>query len=172
MATPRAYRAGSVLSEWARRILDLPLDAVLGTINPDGSPHTAPVGFAFDGERILIASGSTTRKVHNLQSDPRARVLVMAQAASPGIDDGWVAADGTAELVRGTEALELCRRAVAPYLTDEGKRGYESVFLPVMDVAIIVTPERWQTWDVTAMLDTMAEHGYTEEDAARWYVSG
>jgi hypothetical protein len=63
-------------------------------------------------------------------------------------------------------------RAVAPYLTDEGERGYEQVFLPVMDVAIFVKPERWQTWDVTATLGTMTEHGYSEEDAARWYVSG
>jgi len=166
-----AYRTRSELSEWARRILATPVDAVLCTINADGSPHSAPVGFSFDGERFLIASGSATRKVRNLEADPRVRVLVMAPAASTGIDDGWVAADGHAELVRGEQAQTLNRQAVAPYLTEEGKRGYGEVFLPIMDVAIVVTPKRWRIWDETAMLTTMVEHGYTEDDVARWYVA-
>jgi PPOX class probable F420-dependent enzyme len=170
MTTHPAYATTAGLNDWAGKLLSLPLDALLATANPDGSPHTVPVGFAFDGQRFLIASGSTTRKVRNLEADPRARVLVMAPAASTGIDDGWVAADGRAQLVRGEQAQKLNRLAVAPYLTEEGKRGYEEVFLPVMDVAIVVTPERWRTWDETAMLATMVEHGYTEEDAARWYV--
>jgi PPOX class probable F420-dependent enzyme len=165
-----AYRTRSGLSDWARHILALPLDAVLGTINPDGTPHTTAVGFAFDGERFLIASGSATRKVRNLEADPRVRVLVMAPMASTGVDDGWVAADGHAELVRGEQAQALNRRAVAPYLTEEGQRGYGEVFLPIMDVAIVVTPERWHTWHDKAMLTTMIEHGYTEDDADRWYV--
>ena len=171
MSLHPAYRTRSGLSEWAQRLLALPVDAVLGTVNPDGSPHTAAVGFCFDGQRFLIASGSATRKVRNLEADPRARVLVMAPAASTGIDDGWVAADGRAELVRGEQARELNRRAVAPYLTTEGARGYEEVFLPVMDVAIVVTAERWSSWDETAMLATMVEYGYTADDAARWYVA-
>jgi PPOX class probable F420-dependent enzyme len=171
MGLHSAYRTRSELSEWARWILAQPVDAVLGTVGPDGSPHTVPVGFCFDGERFLIASGSATRKVRNLEADPRARVLVMAPAASTGHDDGWVAADGHAKLVRGARARELNRRAVAPYLTEEGASGYDEVFLPVMDVTIVVTPERWRTWDETAMLATMLEHGYTEDDAARWYVA-
>jgi PPOX class probable F420-dependent enzyme len=171
MSMHSAYRTRAGLPEWARRILALPVDAVLATVNPDGSPHTVPIGFCFDGERFLIASGSATRKVRNLEADPRARVLVMAPAASTGIDDGWVAADGHAELIRGTQAQELNRRAVAPYLTEEGARGYEEVFLPVMDVTIVVAPERWRNWDETAMLATMVEHGYTADDASRWYVA-
>ena len=67
----------------------------------------------------------------------------------------------------GGEARELNRRAVAPYLTEEGARGYEEVFLPVMDVTIVVTPERWHTWDESNMLDTMVERGYTQDDASR-----
>ena len=170
MTTHRAYRADAGLPEWGREVLARPLDAVLSTVSPDGSPHTAPVGFAFDGKQFFIASGAATRKVRNLEADPRARVLVMASAATAGIDDGWVAADGTAVLVRGEEAQELNRLAVARYLTEEGQRGFGELFLPIMDVTIIVTPERWQSWSVTGMLETMRQHGYTEDDAARWYV--
>lgn len=104
MTTHRAYQADGGLPDWGRELLARPLDAVVSTVSPDGSPHTAPVGFAFDGQQSLIASGATTRKVRNLETDPRARVLVMATAATSGIDDGWVAADGTAVLVRGEQA--------------------------------------------------------------------
>jgi len=171
MSMPPAYRTRSDLSEWTRRILSMPVDAVLCTNNPDGSPHSAPVGFTFDGDRFLIASGSATRKVRNLEADRRARVLIMAPATATGIDDGWVAADGHAELLHGAEAKALNRQAVAPYLTEEGQHGYGEVFLPIMDVAIVVTPERWRTWDESGMLTTMVEHGYTEDDVARWYVA-
>jgi nitroimidazol reductase NimA-like FMN-containing flavoprotein (pyridoxamine 5'-phosphate oxidase superfamily) len=128
-----------------------------------------PGGYAFDGERFLIASGATTRKVRNIETNPRVRVLVAALATTVGIDDGWVAADGSARLVRGAEAQELNAVAVGRYLTEEGRQGYAEVFLPIMDVTIVVTPERWQSWNETGMLNTMIEHGYTEDDAARWY---
>ncbi len=36
-----------------------------------------------------------------------------------------------------------------------------------MDVTIVVTPKRRRTWDETAMLAAMVEHGYTADDAAR-----
>ena len=45
----------------------------------------------------------------------------MAPVASIGIDDGWVAADGAAEIVCGKQALELNRRAVAAYIAEEGR---------------------------------------------------
>ncbi|HSK56662.1 MAG TPA: pyridoxamine 5'-phosphate oxidase family protein [Jiangellales bacterium] len=170
MSTHRAYRAGHGLTGWARQVLDHPLDAILGTVNADGSPHVVPVGYAFDGRRFVIPTGSATRKVHNVESDPRARVLVPAPVATTGLDDGWVAADGQAHLVQGNEAAELNAAAVSRYLTDEGKRGYAEIIQPLMDVTIVVVPERWQTWDVTGMVDTAAEHGFTPDDLARWYV--
>lgn len=140
-------------------------------MNADGSPHQVPVGFAFDGERFLIPTGGRTRKVRNVEANPRARVLVLAPVATTGLDDGWVAADGRAHLVSGEEAVELNRTAVTRYLTDEGKPGFEATFLPLMDVTIVVTAERSQTWTVTAVIDTAAESGFTEEDLARWYVA-
>lgn len=91
-------------------------------------------------------------------------MLVPAPVATTGLDDGWVAADGQAHLVRGEEATELNAAAVDRYLTDEGERGFGDTFLPLMDVTIVVTPVRWQTWNVTAMVATAVGHGYTEED--------
>ena len=142
---------------------------MLATVNLDGSPHVVPVGFGFDGARILVPTQSKTRKVRNLEADPRARVLVEAPVAVTGIDDGWVAADGTATIVRGPEARELGLLAMDRYLTDEGKPKFDEVFLAILDVTIVLVPERWQTWDESGMHETMRQHGYTAEDAARWY---
>jgi hypothetical protein len=116
-----------------------------------------------------MPSRSNTRKVRNLEADPRARVLVEAPVAVTGIDDGWVAADGTTTIARGSEARELGLLAMERYLTEEGKRGFDKVFLPLMDVTIVLVPERWQTWDESGMHETMRRHGYTPDDAARWY---
>jgi nitroimidazol reductase NimA-like FMN-containing flavoprotein (pyridoxamine 5'-phosphate oxidase superfamily) len=170
MSTPHpAFRTAPGLSDWARRILAAPLYAKLATVNLDGSPHAVPVGFHFDGARILMPSRSGTRKVRNLEADPRARVLVEAAATITGIDDGWVAADGTAMIVRGAEGRELGLLAMERYLTDEGKRAFDEVFLPLMDATIVFVPQRWQTWDESGMHETMRRHGYTPDDAARWY---
>lgn len=61
MSTLKVYRAGQGhgLTEWGRNVLDHALDAILGTVNADGSPHVVPVGYAFDGRRFLIPTGST-----------------------------------------------------------------------------------------------------------------
>lgn len=168
MSTHRAYRTKHGFPEWAPALLAGRGDAILATVNRDGSPHTAPVGFTFEDDRFLIPSGASTRKVRNLERDPRARVLVIASGVR-GLDDGWVAADGSAKVIRGDEAQELNARSVERYLTEEGREAFGRTFLPMMDVTVVITPRRWHSWDEAGMLATMAEHGYTPEDAARWY---
>jgi hypothetical protein len=48
MTTHSAYATTSGLNDWARKLLSRSLDALLAAANPGGSPHTVPVGFAFD----------------------------------------------------------------------------------------------------------------------------
>jgi hypothetical protein len=54
----------------------------------------------------------------------------------PLTEDGWVAADGTARVVRGKEAQRLNAIADGRYLTDHGKQVYADTVGPVMDVYI------------------------------------
>ncbi len=93
------YRVQAGLTTWAQEVMEKRVHAVLSSINPDGSTHSVPVGFAFDGERFLIQSGSSTRKVRNVEADHRVRVLVQAPTETMG-QDGWVAADGRATAER------------------------------------------------------------------------
>ncbi len=61
-------------------ILDRPNPAVLGTINPDGSPQTSVVWVGRDGADLLISTADGRRKVRNVSRDPRVSLCVYDQA--------------------------------------------------------------------------------------------
>src|SRR5439155_19579969 len=66
--------------------------AVLATINPDGSPHTAVVWYLIDARGIVVNSREGRRWPENLRRDPRLSIAV---------EDGqeWVSLRGTIEVV-------------------------------------------------------------------------
>ena len=50
---------------------------ILVTNGPDGMPHPVPMNYGLDDEgRILMTSFAKSRKVRNLEADPRATLLV------------------------------------------------------------------------------------------------
>lgn len=61
----------AVLNDAVIEILDRPNPAVLGTINPDGSPQTSVVWVGRDGGDLLISTADGRRKVRNIARDPR-----------------------------------------------------------------------------------------------------
>jgi hypothetical protein len=161
----QVYRAGSGLSDWADEVLKRRSYAVLATVNPNGSAQTAPVLFAFDGERFLFESRSTTRKVRNLVGRPQARVLVQG----PPDDSCWIAAEGPTEVAGGAEAQRRNAIVADRYLTDAGRVGWARTIAPLDDVSIALVPERWSWWNPAAMFDVITDHGYTAEDVAGWF---
>lgn len=50
--------------------------ARLSTINPDGTPHTLPIWYAWRNGRILMSTQAMQRKVKNIERDPRVTVLI------------------------------------------------------------------------------------------------
>jgi PPOX class probable F420-dependent enzyme len=165
MSTQQVYRARHGMPEHAEEFLARRVYAVLGTQNPDGSPHTVPLMFAFDGERFLFESRSTTRKVRNVEATRNARVLVQ----NPPQMEGWIAAEGPAHVVRGDAAQRLNRLVADRYLTDEGHSGWASTVAPLEDVTIVLEPRTWSAWDVSAMFGTIVQQGYREEQAMAWF---
>lgn len=55
----------------------------LTTLRSDGSPHTTPTWFLFDGDCIWMASGKQNRKVINLLGDPRVSIAVDGSGPNP-----------------------------------------------------------------------------------------
>jgi PPOX class probable F420-dependent enzyme len=66
----------TILTDAARQLLDDVNPAVLGTVNPDGSPQTSVVWVCRNGDDLLISSAAGRRKERNLQREPRASLTV------------------------------------------------------------------------------------------------
>jgi Pyridoxamine 5'-phosphate oxidase len=71
----------------------------LGTLRPDGSPHSAGVGALWHDGDLFFTSGRRTRKARNLARDPRCTLSVRA----PGVD---LVFEGEARRVTEPEVLE------------------------------------------------------------------
>ncbi len=65
------------LTDEIKKLLDRPNFAHLSTLMPDGSPQSAPVWIAREGDRILIGTGEGSLKARNTRRDPRVALSVV-----------------------------------------------------------------------------------------------
>jgi PPOX class probable F420-dependent enzyme len=89
--------------------------AIVGTKNPDGSPHLAVMWYLVDGDDIVVNSVQGRIKDRNLAADPRMSVLV---------EDGyrWIRIDGRAKIEHDQAiARSDIRRLAARYYEDDRK---------------------------------------------------
>jgi PPOX class probable F420-dependent enzyme len=106
---------GSKLTPAQRTFLAEERFAVVGSKNPDGSPHLAVMWYLLDGDDIVVNSAQGRIKDRNLAADPRMSVLV---------EDGyrWIRVDGRAAIEHDqTIAHADIRRLAARYYEDERK---------------------------------------------------
>jgi PPOX class probable F420-dependent enzyme len=90
--------------ERAREFMRVNHRAVLATRRTDGLPQLSPVTVGVDGDgRVIISTRETAIKTKNLERDPRASLCVM----NDGFYGEWVQAEGTAEIIRLPEAMDL-----------------------------------------------------------------
>src|SRR5215467_2961496 len=90
--------------ERAREFMQANHRAVLATRRSDGLPQLSPVTVGVDGEgRVIISTRETAIKTKNLQRDPHASICVM----NDGFFGDWVQAEGTAEIIRLPDAMDL-----------------------------------------------------------------
>ncbi len=160
-----AARATRGLTDAARSILHRRLYAVVATQNDDGIPHLAPAMFLFDGERLVIETGAATRKARNVTARGHASVLVQAP------DPAWVLGSGPAGVVTGDDAVQHRDRIRAKYLTPGGQQACGDLLDEMDDVAIVVTPTDWLSWDLTAFMEALAMRGVDPAGAEGWFLS-
>ena len=78
--------------------------SVLHTFRSDGRPQISPITHAVDDEgRVLVSSREPAFKVRNLERDPRATVMAMAD----NFYGPWAQIDGTATIIHLPDAMEL-----------------------------------------------------------------
>jgi PPOX class probable F420-dependent enzyme len=105
----------SELTPAQRKFLEEKRFAVVGSKNPDGSPHLAVMWYLLDGDDLVVNSAQGRIKDRNLATDPRMSVLVA---------DGyrWIRLDGRARIEHDQSIThEDIRRLAARYYEDERK---------------------------------------------------
>jgi PPOX class probable F420-dependent enzyme len=145
---PSRRSAGTAILEkpLARELLTARLVATLATLNAGGTIHLVPMWFALDGETILLATGSRSQKVRNLDRDARATLMVHDSRA--GFEVCGVSLVGRAAVVRPPDAAPLVERVHRRYVTEHGASlPPVREFLASDDVAIRFRPERTLSWD-------------------------
>lgn len=120
------------VDEFLRR----PNPAVVATLRPDGSPHTVPTWYDWDGERILLNMDESRLRLRFIRRDPRIALTVLGE-------DSWyghVSLLGrVAELADDRGLVDIDRLALRytgrPFRTRDSAR-----------VTAWMEPERWHQW--------------------------
>ena len=117
--------------------------AILSTIDKDGFPHTVPLGYFRLGRDIVMGVRDGTRKVANVEGNPRVSVLL--EDGSSMADIRGVLFQGRARVVREPgEALELAKEGARARGVPESE--WPTATRP--GVAYIrMTPVRTVSWD-------------------------
>ena len=105
----------TALSAELRRFLEAKRFAVVGSKNPDGSPHLAVMWYLLDGDEIVVNSAEGRIKDRNLALDPRISVMVA---------DGYtfVRVDGRVRIEHDQAIAHAdIRRLALRYYEDQGK---------------------------------------------------
>lgn len=129
-----------------RELLEARLVCVLATYDAAGVIHAVPLWYAGDDSCVLLAAASRSRKVRNLEGDPRGTLVV--HDSRPGYEVCGVSMAGRVAIVRGPDAGELVDRVHRRYV-DEAVWGNTAVaaFLASDNVALRFFPESALTWD-------------------------
>jgi PPOX class probable F420-dependent enzyme len=148
----RGLTGGAVLADpLVRELLEMRLVGVLATIEPDGTVHAIPLWYASDGEAIVFATGSGSRKVRNLRRDSRATLVL--HDSRPGFDVCGASIRGHVELVEGEAATPFVELVHRRYVTPEGELlPAAGSFLASDDIAVRLLPGSAVTWDERASL--------------------
>jgi PPOX class probable F420-dependent enzyme len=59
--------------------LSRPNPAVIATLQPDGSPHTAATWYVWDNGRVLVNMDESRKRLQYVRKDPRVSITVVGQ---------------------------------------------------------------------------------------------
>jgi len=115
----------------------------LTTIGPDGFPHTVPLGYFRLGNDIVMGVRGNTRKLANIQDNPKVSLL---------LESGSTRQDIKGLMVQGTATVHSKPEETLHYAREAARlRGVPEQDLPSARragaVYIKVTPERFRSWD-------------------------
>jgi PPOX class probable F420-dependent enzyme len=172
----RLVRGADVFADpLVQELLALRLVGVLATAEADGLVHAVPMWVCPTERDIVLATGGGSRKLRNLERDPRATLVLHDSRA--GCDVCGASFRGRVEIVRGRHSRPLIERVHRHYVTADGLELPEvSAFLDGDDVALRFRPESALVWDqretlATQALNASGEALPLEPTSPRWPTS-
>ena len=147
------YRTPHGLTDDLRAQLATQGNAILATIDEDGSPHLTEVLFLLDDEdRVLLPTPHSTRKVRNVLARPVATVFFYEQP-------GWISCTGSAHVLDGQDAATANQRNRDRVLTAAGHETMGRLLAEHEDNTIVVSPSRWLSWNSDAVIPEIIRLG-------------
>jgi PPOX class probable F420-dependent enzyme len=117
--------------------LTRPNPAVIATVAPDGSPHTAATWYLWEDGRVHVNMADTRKRLANVRNDPRVSLTVLGE-------DGWyrqVTLRGRVVSIEPDPELESIDRLSRHYLGQPyGARDQQRV-------AAWIEVETWYAWN-------------------------
>ena len=137
----------SLTDALVRQLLDGRYIASLATENPDSTIHMVAVWYWFDGTHVYVATSSRSRKVRNLQSNPKVSLMIDARdpAASYGITVAGTAQILTTEMSRNRNE-QIHRKYLSEAALADTRVG--PLFAAWDDVTIQIAPASAIAWDM------------------------
>ena len=131
-----------------KELLSKPLLARMATCNPETlQPHVVPVWYEWDGENFWIHTFRATRKIRELQANPKISVVV--DTDTRGEPAQAVIMEGQIELILDPEVIVPRANSIyIRYLGEDGTKEREpQSWIHDPDSALLkLTPERVFTW--------------------------
>ncbi len=116
--------------------------AVITTLNRDGSPHSTPIWYMPEADKLWIITDRDSLKIRNIKRDPRVSILI----ATDGPPYRWVSFKGEATLC-DIETTELPTQMAMRYLGKVGGARYIAKFGPHPPSTVIgLTRNRSASW--------------------------
>jgi PPOX class probable F420-dependent enzyme len=129
-------------------LLARPILARLATTSPSGQPHVVPVWFLWEEGAAWISSYQSTRKVKDLERNPKCALVVDLPKATDGITA--VLLEGEVELLAGSrpEVRLRIERLYLKYLGPKGilKKEPQEWLNSPENLLIKLTPKKIASW--------------------------
>src|SRR5262245_28686238 len=145
--TPSAALVGAEILRHplVRELIHARIVCVLATFD-DFAIHAVPMWFAHDDNALVLATGSRSRKVRNLERDERGTLVL--HDSRPGFEVCGVSMTGQVEIIRGEQASRLVELVHRRYVAAEVERAAPvDEFLRSDDTALRFHPLQALTWD-------------------------
>ncbi|MDX6485962.1 MAG: hypothetical protein QOF43_1115 [Gaiellaceae bacterium] len=121
-------------------LLARPNLAVVGTVRPDGSPHTTPTWYDWEDGRVLLNMADTRRRLEHLRLNPHAALTVLTD----GDQYDHVSLIGVVVSIEPDPDLADIDRLALRYTGKPFGTRDQPRFSAWLE------PERWHTWPLPA----------------------